>query len=167
MILWWMELHFISTSIICIMCFFPIMAPNTRCWWLSLNKSVPWTTGTWNNGEWLCNFTWNSLCWRCFLALLDFSSSTFFAFFLIFCLDNLRLFEVAVMSRSFRFLCNLSSLLKKFSNPFDWFIGGNLSACCCPRNQRISFSEIQRCYCWHNRSSYATTNSVHRTQTWI
>lgn len=91
MILWWMELHFISTSIICIMCFLPIMAPNTPCWWLSLNKSVPWTTGTWNNGERLCNFTWNSLRWRCFLALLDFFhlgrkfllDSTFLAFFLI------------------------------------------------------------------------------------
>ena len=76
-----------------------------------------------------------------FFTLEENSSSTFLAFFLIFCLDNLRLFEVVVMSRSFRFLCNLSSLLKKFSNPFDWFIGGNLSAYGCPRNSRISFSK--------------------------
>ena len=76
-----------------------------------------------------------------FSTLEETSASTFLAFFFIFCLDNLRLFEVVVMSRSFRFSCNLSSLWKKFSNPFDRFIGGNLSACCCPRNSRISFSK--------------------------
>ena len=45
------------------------------------------------------------------------------------------------MSRSFRFSCNSSSLFKTFSNPFDEFIGGNLSAYGCPRNSRISFSK--------------------------
>ena len=85
-----------------------------------------------------------------FFTLEENSASTFLAFFFIFCLYNLRLFEVVVMSRSFRFSCNLSSLLKKFSNPFDRFIGGNLSAYCCPRNSRISFSKSSGIDCWHN-----------------
>ena len=76
-----------------------------------------------------------------FSTLEETSASTLLAFFFIFCLYNLRLFEVVVMSRSFRFSCNLSSLFKMFSNPFDRFIGGNLSACSCPRNSRISFSK--------------------------
>ena len=76
-----------------------------------------------------------------FFTLEETSASTFLAFFFIFCLYNLRLFEVVAMSRSFRFSCNLSSLFKMFSNPFDRFIGGNLSACSCPRNSRISFSK--------------------------
>ena len=83
-----------------------------------------------------------------FFTLEENSASTFLAFFFIFCLDNLRLFEVVVMSRNFRFSCNSSSLFKTFSNPFDRFIGSNLSACGCPRNSRISFSKSSDC--WHN-----------------
>ena len=107
-----------------------------------------------------------------FFTLEETSASTFLAFFFIFCLDNLRLFEVAVMSRSFRFSCNLSSLFKTFSNPFDRFIGGNLSTCVCPRNSRISFSKssgMMRYDCWHNCVlSYASpTGSGNRTQNWV
>ena len=76
-----------------------------------------------------------------FFTLDENSASTFLAFLFSFCFDNLRLFEIVVMSRSFRFSCNSSSLFKTFSNPFDEFIGGNLSACGCPRNSRISFSK--------------------------
>ena len=76
-----------------------------------------------------------------FFTLEETSASTFLDFFFLLCLDNLRLFEAVVMSRSFRFSCNLSSLFKTFSNPFDRFIGGNLSASGCPRNSRISFSK--------------------------
>ena len=83
-----------------------------------------------------------------FFTLEENSASTFLAFFFIFCLDNLRLFEVVVMSRNFRFSCNSSSLFNTFSNPFDRFIGSNLSACGCPRNSRISFSKSSDC--WHN-----------------
>ena len=85
-----------------------------------------------------------------FFTLEETSASTFLDFFFLLCLDNLRLFEVVVMSRSFRFPCNLSSLFKTFSIPFDRFIGGNLSACGCPRNSRISFSKSSGCDCWHN-----------------
>ena len=76
-----------------------------------------------------------------FFTLDENSASTFLAFLFSFCFDNLRLFEIVVMSRSFRFSCNSSSLFKTFSNPFDGFIDGNLSACGCPRNSRISFSK--------------------------
>ena len=82
-----------------------------------------------------------------FFTLEETSASTFLDFFFLLCLDNLRLFEFVVMSRSFRFSCNLSSLFKTFSYPFDWFIGGNLSAC--GRSAKLAnfFFRIQRCDC--------------------
>ena len=82
-----------------------------------------------------------------FFTLEETSASTFLDFFFLLCLDNLRLFEFVVMSRSLRFSCNLSSLFKTFSYPFDWFIGGNLSAC--GRSAKLAnfFFRIQRCDC--------------------
>ena len=168
MILWWMELHFISTSIIRIMCFLPIMAPNTPCWWLSLNKSVLEPLGleiTENDfvisPEILCAEGAFSL-FLTFFTLEENSASTFLAFFLIFCLDNLRLFEVVVVSRRRR--RRRRSFVFK---PIRLVYWGQFKPLLLSTKLANFFFKIQRCYCWHNCSSYATTNSVNRTQTWI
>ena len=148
LILWWREPYLIFTSIIyasCVSC--PLWLPTLPaddCVWIRvyleplgleiikkdfvISPEILRADGVFS-------------LFLAFFTLDENSASTFLAFLFSFCFDNLRLLEIVVMSRSFRFSCNSSSLFKTFSNPFDGFIGGNLSACGCPRNSRISFSK--------------------------
>ena len=83
-----------------------------------------------------------------FSTLEETSASTFLDFFFLLCLDNLRLFEVVVM-RIFRFSCNLSSLFKTFSNPFDRVYWWQFKRLWLSAKLANFFFKIQRCDCCH------------------
>ena len=170
-----MEPYFISTSIICVICFLPIAAPNDSRWsdcvWIRvylepLGLEIT-EKGFAISPEILRAEGFFSL-FLAFFTLEETSASTFLAFFFVVCLDNLRLIEVVVMSRSFSFLVIYPLFLRRFQTHSTGLLVAILSACSCLRNSRISFSKSSGVIAGIIVfSSYAITNSVNRTQTWI